>query len=81
MTPRPRATLRPRSSLGAIICAVIVAVLASSCSSAGLAPSGSPRNVSLLIVGDSVAAQAAEALVHLAPAGTTVSVDAVQPGT
>jgi hypothetical protein len=28
-----------------------------------------------------VAAQAAEALIHLAPAGTTVRVDAVQPGT
>jgi hypothetical protein len=32
-------------------------------------------------VGDSVAAQSAEALIHLAPEGTTVSVDAVQPGT
>jgi hypothetical protein len=32
-------------------------------------------------VGDSVAAQAAEALIHLAPEGITVRVDAVQPGT
>jgi len=81
MTPRPRAILRQRSSPVAIICAAIVAGLVSSCSSGGVAQSGSPRNVSLLIVGDSVAAQAAEALVHLAPAGATVSVDAVQPGT
>ncbi len=33
------------------------------------------------MVGDSVAAQAAQALIHLAPAGTSVRVDAVQPGT
>jgi hypothetical protein len=33
------------------------------------------------VVGDSVAAQSAEALIHLAPAGTSVRVDAVQPGT
>jgi hypothetical protein len=33
------------------------------------------------VVGDSVAAQSAEALIHLAPEGTTVSVDAVQAGT
>jgi hypothetical protein len=32
-------------------------------------------------VGDSVAAQSDKALVHLAPTGTTVSVDAVQAGT
>ncbi len=36
---------------------------------------------SVLIVGDSVAAQAAQPLIHLAPAGVTVTVDAVQPGT
>ena len=33
------------------------------------------------MVGDSVATQAAEALIHLAPPGTTVSVDTVRPGT
>ncbi len=32
-------------------------------------------------MGDSVAAQSADALIHLAPEGTTVSVDAVRPGT
>jgi hypothetical protein len=55
---------------------MVVTVLFSSCSdSPGL------RHVSLLVVGDSVAAQSAEALIHLAPARTTVRVDAVQPGT
>ncbi len=33
------------------------------------------------MVGDSVAAQSDKALVHLAPVGTTVSVDAIQAGT
>jgi hypothetical protein len=33
-----------------------------------------------LVVGDSVAAQSAQALIHLAPDGTTVVVDSVQPG-
>jgi hypothetical protein len=52
-----------------------MAILISSCS-----PSHNPRRRSLLVVGDSVAAQAADPLVKLAPAGTTVSVDAVLPG-
>jgi hypothetical protein len=55
---------------------LLVAVLSSSCSESHV-----PRAVSLLVVGDSVAAQAAEALIHLAPTGATVRVDAVQPGT
>ena len=41
----------------------------------------SPSTTSLLVVGDSVATQSAEALIHLAPTGTTVSVDTVRPGT
>ena len=32
-------------------------------------------------MGDSVATQSAQALIHLAPAGTTVTVDTVRPGT
>jgi hypothetical protein len=52
------------------------AALLASCSE-----SQAPRARSLLVVGDSVAAQSAEALIHLAPEGTTVSVDAVQAGT
>jgi hypothetical protein len=55
---------------------VVVAMLLCSCSE-----SHGPRANSLLVVGDSVAAQSAEALIHLAPSGTTVSVDAAQPGT
>jgi hypothetical protein len=54
---------------------VLMAILVTSCSA-----SHSPRRRSLLVVGDSVAAQAAGPLVKLAPAGTTVSVDAVLPG-
>jgi hypothetical protein len=59
-----------------VLAVVVLPVLFSSCSEAQMA-----RPVSLLVVGDSVAAQAAEAMIHLAPEGTTVSVDAVQPGT
>jgi hypothetical protein len=59
-----------------VLTIVVVAILFSSCSE-----SPGPRPISLLVVGDSVAAQSAEALIHLAPAGTTVRVDAVQPGT
>ena len=39
------------------------------------------RTRSLLVVGDSVAAQSDKALVQLAPVGTAVSVDAIQAGT
>jgi hypothetical protein len=60
-----------------IVTVVLVAILVSSCSPSHAAP----RRQSLLVVGDSVAAQAAAPLVKLAPAGTTVSVDAVLPGT
>ena len=55
---------------------LVLSILVSSCSQ-----TTSGRSASLLIVGDSVAAQAAEAMTHLAPEGTTVTVDAVQPGT
>ncbi len=61
-----------RSLLGV----VALSLLVSSCSQAKGA-----RSASLLIVGDSVAAQAAAAMIHLAPEGTKVMVDAVQPGT
>jgi hypothetical protein len=53
-----------------------LAILLSSCSESHVL-----RPRSLLVVGDSVAAQSAEALIHLAPEATTVSVDAVRPGT
>jgi hypothetical protein len=55
---------------------VLFAIVLTSCSKSQAA-----RPISLLVVGDSVAAQAAEPLIHLAPPGTTVVVDAVQPGT
>jgi hypothetical protein len=61
---------------GLVLSVVVLATVVSSCSD-----SPRPRTVSLLVVGDSVAAQAAEPLIHLAPPGTTVLVDAVQPGT
>jgi hypothetical protein len=54
---------------------VLMAILVTSCS-----PPHSPRRRSLLVVGDSVAAQAADPLVKLAPRGTKVSVEAVLPG-
>jgi hypothetical protein len=59
-----------------VLAVVVLPVLFSSCSESQTA-----RPISLLVVGDSVSAQAAEAMIHLAPAGTTVRVDAVQPGT
>ncbi len=54
---------------------IALVLLLASCSN-----SPSPER-SVLIVGDSVAAQASEPLIHLAPAGVSVTVDAVQPGT
>jgi hypothetical protein len=56
-----------------VVCCL--AILLVSCSG-----SPSPRSKSLLVVGDSVAWQAAEPLIHLAPEGAAVTVDAVQPG-
>ena len=71
----PKAVAR-RTPLFPVLMVAALAALLSSCS-------GSPslRTRSLLVVGDSVATQAAEALIHLAPPGTTVSVDTVRPGT
>jgi hypothetical protein len=65
-----------RTLLSSLLTVAVLAILLSSCSESQVL-----RPSSLLVVGDSVAAQSAEALIHLAPEGTTVSVDAVQPGT
>jgi hypothetical protein len=69
-------TVRRRTFLPVVLAVGVLAVLPSSCST-----SQGPRPRSLLVVGDSVAAQSAEALIHLAPEGTAVSVDAVKAGT
>ena len=65
-----------RTFLSPLLTVAVLAILLSSCSESQVL-----RPSSLLVVGDSVAAQSAEALIHLAPEGTTVSVDAVRPGT
>ena len=66
----------PRTLLPLFMTVAAVAILLSSC-----ADSHGPRTRSLLVVGDSVATQSAQALIHVAPAGTTVTVDTVRPGT
>jgi hypothetical protein len=65
-----------RSRRGIGISVVVLSVLLASCSEAHR-----PQPNTLLVVGDSIAAQSAEALIHLAPPGATVSVDAAYPGT
>src|ERR1700722_10586621 len=65
-----------RTFLPLFLTVAALATLFSSCSD-----SHGARTRSLLVVGDSVARQSAQALIHLAPAGTTVTVDTVRPGT
>jgi hypothetical protein len=65
-----------RTFLPLFLTVAALATVLSSCSD-----SHGPRTRSLLVVGDSVARQSAQALIHLAPAGTTVTVDTVRPGT
>jgi hypothetical protein len=67
---------RRRSLRRLCVVILVLPVLLASCSE-----SHDPQPKTLLVVGDSVAAQSAEALIHLAPPGTTVSVDAAFPGT
>ena len=67
---------RRRTLLPMCLTVVALVTLLASCSE-----SQAPRTRSLLVVGDSVATQSAQALIHLAPAGTTVTVDTVRPGT
>jgi hypothetical protein len=55
---------------------LVLPVLLSACSE-----KHQPRPNTLLVVGDSIAAQSAEALIHVATSGATVSVDAAYPGT
>ena len=71
----PKAVGR-RKLLPLFLTVAALAILFSSCSD-----SRGPGTRSLLVVGDSVATQSAQALIHLAPAGTTVTVDTVRPGT
>jgi hypothetical protein len=65
-----------RRPLRSVLPPILVAATLVSCTNSHL-----PQASSVLVVGDSVAAQSAGALVHLAPAETKVTVDAVQPGT
>ncbi len=76
LSGRVRTAADRRLSLPVLLAVAGLAILLSSCSESHVL-----RPRSLLVVGDSVAAQSAEALIHLAPEGTTVSVDAVRPGT
>ena len=80
MTTRAFTNARRRPTRRLALVAVIATLVLSSCSSASPSEPQGPRAVALLVVGDSVAAQSAEALIHLAPPGT-ISVDAVGPGT
>jgi hypothetical protein len=65
-----------RTFLALVLSIAVLAILLASCSSSQV-----PRRRSLLVVGDSVAAQSAKALINLAPAGATVNVDAIRAGT
>ena len=77
MVSRSMPTIVGRRTLLPLLLTVAgLATFLSSCSD-----SQALRTTSLLVVGDSVATQSAEALIHLAPTGTTVSVDTVRPGT
>jgi len=69
---------RGRPPLPAILTVGVLAILLPACSASQAAQ---PHPGSLLVVGDSVATQAAQALTHLAPGGTAISVDSVMPGT